>query len=223
MKKKMFLLLFLIFITGCDAKYEIVIYNNNIKESISYYYTSNELNGNTPYEHTMDINFKYLVNADMLMHEKKTNVNKGNMSGVKLLNNYKNLEDFKENSMLLSACYIATSVTEIDNYITLKTSNEFTCFNTVEELDEVKIVIKSNHKLKSTNADKKKGATYYWYINKDNYKEKPISLVLHSNKKVWYYDVLKKLILIISVIGGTVLVAFTGYKLYKKREENVNF
>ena len=77
--------------------------------------------------------------------------------------------------------------------------------------------------MKSTNADKKRGATYYWYINRDNYKEKPISLVLHSNKKVWYYDVLKKLILIILVIGGTVLVAFTGYKLYRKREDNVNF
>lgn len=222
MKKKILLVIIVFLITGCSGKYELEIKNEKVIEKTTALYNSKEVLKD-PYEHTLDISLKYDDNGDFLTHETKKNVKDGDKVGVELTNNYHSIDDFKNYSQIINRCYNANNITNINNTITIKTSNEFTCLEKIEELDEVTIVIKSNHKLKSTNADKKKGATYYWYINKDNYKEKPISLVLHSNKKVWYYDVLKKLILIILVIGGTVLVAFTGYKLYRKREDNVNF
>ena len=222
MKKKILLVIIVFLITGCSGKYELEIKNEKVIEKTTALYNSKEVLKD-PYEHTLDISLKYDDNGDFLIHETKKNVKDGDKVGVELTNNYHSIDDFKNYSQIINRCYNANNITNTNNTITIKTSNEFTCLEKIEELDEVTIVIKSNHKLKSTNADKKKGATYYWYINKDNYKEKPISLVLHSNKKVWYYDVLKKLILIILVIGGTVLVAFTGYKLYRKREDNVNF
>ena len=222
MKKKILLVIIVFLITGCSGKYELEIKNEKVIEKTTALYNSKEVLKD-PYEHTLDISLKYDDNGDFLIHETKKNVKDGDKVGVELTNNYHSIDDFKNYSQIINRCYNANNITNTNNTITIKTSNEFTFLEKIEELDEVTIVIKSNHKLKSTNADKKKGATYYWYINKDNYKEKPISLVLHSNKKVWYYDVLKKLILIILVIGGTVLVAFTGYKLYRKREDNVNF
>lgn len=222
MKKKILLVIIIFLITGCSGKYELEIKNEKVIEKTTALYNSKDVLKD-PYEHTLDVSLKYDDNGDFLMYETKKNVKDGDKVGVELTNNYHSIDDFKNYSQIINRCYNANNITNINNTITIKTSNEFTCIDEIKELDEVTIVIKSNHKLKSTNADKKKGATYYWYINKDNYKEKPISLVLHSNKKVWYYDVLKKLILIILVIGGTVLVAFTGYKLYRKREDNVNF
>ena len=222
MKKKILLVIIVFLITGCSGKYELEIKNEKVIEKTTALYNSKDVLKD-PYEHTLDVSLKYDDNGDFLMYETKKNVKDGDKVGVELTNNYHSIDEFKNYSQIINRCYNANNITNINNTITIKTSNEFTCLEKIQELDEVTIVIKSNHKLKSTNADKKKGATYYWYINKDNYKEKPISLVLHSNKKVWYYDVLKKLILIILVIGGTVIVAFTGYKLYRKREDNVNF
>lgn len=220
MRKKIFLLFLLLLLTGCEAKYEIEIYDEEITENVVYYYTSNELNNKDPYEYTEELNFKYFMNKDMLRHEHKKGVSKKNMKGVSLINTYKNMEEYNQESMMLGACYIAQNATYYEDYITLKTSNEFTCYNEIEELDSMTIAIKSNHKLKETNADKIKGHTYYWYINKDNYKEKPISLVLYSDKYVWNYnnEILKRLLLIIFIIGGTVLVATNVYKVYKKKE-----
>ena len=222
MKKKILLIITIFLITGCSGKYELEIKNGKVIEKTTALYNRKDV-VKDPYEYTVDVSLKYDDNGDFLMYETKKNVKDSNKVGIELTNNYDSIDEFKSYSQIISRCYNANNITNINNTITIKTSNEFTCFGKIEELDEVTIVVKSNHKLKETNADKKKGATYYWYINKDNYKEKPISLVLHSNKKVWYYDVLKKLILIISVIGGTVLIAFTGYKLYRKREDNVNF
>jgi len=222
MKKYLMLLIIIFLMTGCSGKYEIEIYNDKVIEKTTALYNKENVSKD-PYEHTLDVALKYDDNGDFLMYETKKNITDGKKVGVELTNNYESLEDFKNYSQIINRCYNANNITDINNIITLKTSNEFTCFDKIEELEEVTVVIKSNHKLKSTNADKKQGAAYYWYINKDNYKEKPISLVLYSNKKVWYYDVLKKLVLIIFVISGTLLVAFTAYKLYKKNEENVNF
>lgn len=222
MKKIILLLIAIFLVTGCSGKYELEIKNKKVIEKTTALYNKTDVNKD-PYEYTKELSLKYDDNGDFLRYDEKKNIYSKNSIGVELSNFYNSIEEFKQFSKILNYCYNAKNITSVNNMITIKTSNEFTCFNTVEEIDEVTIAIKSNHKLKETNADKRRGATYYWYINKDNYKEKPISLVLYSNKKVWYYDILKKLILIILVISVTVLIAFTGYKLYRKREDNVNF
>jgi len=221
MKKLWLLLLFTFLITGCDATYKIEIYNDTVTEKVTPWYNSSEVSGDI-YEYTRELSQKYDDNGDFLTHDSKKNVKNKNQIGIELTNKYKGIEDFKDNSKIINYCYIAQNITQYEkDSITLKTSQEFTCFNEIEELENVTIAIKSNHKLKETNADKIKGHTYYWYINKENYQNKPISLILYSDKHVWNYDneILKRLGLIILVIGGTVLVAFSSYKIYKKKEE----
>lgn len=222
MKKIVILLVFVLFITGCSGKYELEIKNGKVIEKTTALYNKSDVIKD-PYEYTMEFSLKYDDNGDFLKYDEKKNIKRDNLTGVELTNFYSSIDNFEETSRVINYCYVAKNITNINKMISIKTSNEFTCFNEVEELENVTIVIKSNHKLKSTNADKKTGTTYYWYINKENYKDKPISLVLYANKKIWYYDVFRRLILIISVIGGTVLVAFIGYKFYKRKEDNVNF
>lgn len=221
MSKKIILLILILLLTGCSGTYELEIKNEKVIEKTTALYDSSKVVGD-PYEYTKKLSLKYDDNGDFLSYETKKNISKKDKTGVELTNKYDSIEEFKEESKIINYCYIARSITNYENdYLTLKTSSEFTCFRDVEELEKVTIVIKSNHKLKETNADRIKNHTYYWDITKDNYKEKPISLTLYSDKYVWNYDneILKRLILIILVIGGTVLLALHIYKIYKDKED----
>lgn len=222
MKKYIVLLILILSITGCSGKYELEVKNEKVTEKTTALYDKNEVVGDV-YDYTLDIISKYDDNGDFLRHDSKKNIKEDDKIGFMLKSSYSSISDFSDSSKIINYCYDAINVSDLNNEITLKTSKKFNCLEQVEEIDDVTIVIKTNHKLKETNADKKTNTTYYWYIDKDNYKDKPISLVLYSNKKIWYYGVLEKLILIISVIGGTVLLVYVGYRLYKKKEENVNF
>lgn len=223
MSKKLFLLIvILIFIPGCSGTYKLEVYNEKIIEKTTFLYSIFTLDNEDPYEYTKKLAIKYKDNGDFLSANKKRNIKKKNKIGFELTKTHENVGNYVENSKFVNACYIARNITSYDNdFITLKTSKEFTCFEQVEELENVTIAIKSNHKLKETNADETKGHTYYWHINKDNYKDKPISLVLYTDKFVWNYDneILKRLFLIIFVIGGTVLVSRKVYNIYKEKED----
>lgn len=222
--KLLTLILFIILITGCDGTYEIEIYKNKVTETTYAWYENSELNNVSAYDKTQEIAIKYDDNGDFLTHDSKKEIKKDNLSGVKLIRNYKTITEFKEDSLILGSCYIATSLTNYEDYITLKTTQEFTCFNDIKEFENIEIKIKTNHKVKEHNADKKKGHTYYWYINKDNYKNKPISIKMDKDDYVFNYDneIIKRLFLIISVVGGTVLVITFIYKIYTKNKKDVN-
>lgn len=221
MKKKIVLFLILFLLTGCDGTYELEIYNNQVTEKATAWYNQEEVTKDI-YDYTVELSAKYDDNGDFLRYDRKKTLQKKNQKGLQLINKYSSIEDYKENSNILGYCYIAQSITNYEkDYITVKTANEFTCMKEIEEVDNVTIAIKSNHKLKETNADKVKGHTYYWYINKDNYENKPISLVLYSDRYVLNYDniIFKRLGLIILVISGTVLITFVIYQLYQRKNE----
>ena len=222
--KLIIIALFILFITGCDGSYEIEIYKNKVTETTYAWYENSELNDISAYDKTLEISSKYDDNGDFLTHDTKKEVKDNGKSGVKLIRKYKTITDFKENSMILGSCYVATSLTNYEDYITLKTTEEFTCFNDIEEFENIEVKVKTNHKVKEHNADKKKGHTYYWYINKDNYKNKPISIKMHKDKYVFNYDneIIKRLFLISSVVGGTVLVITFTYKIYNKNKKDIN-
>ena len=223
MKRKICLLFLILLMTGCTANYELEIYNDTVIEKATPWYSKTEVS-NDPFEYTKQQSLKYDDNGDFLFHNSKKTVKKEALIGVELTNKYDTLDTVKTSSKIIHYCYYAKNIVHTKKeYITVKTSNEFLCLNEIEELEHVTISIKSNHKLKETNADEIKGHTYYWYITKENYQKKPISLVLYSDQYVWNYDneILKRLGLIILVIGGTVLVSSGIYKIYKKAEEEV--
>ncbi len=223
MKKKILLIFSVFLLTGCSGNYEIEIYNDQVTEKTTPWYQKSEVSKDV-YEYTQELSLKYDDNGDFLRCNEKKEVAKDEQIGIELKNHYSSISDYQENSPVLDYCYIAHNVTSYENdLITLKTSKEFTCMKDIEELEKVTIAIESNHKLKETNADKVKNNTYYWYIDKDNYENKPISLVLYENKYVWNYKNknIKRLFLILIVIGGTVLLSSSIYKIYLKEKDRM--
>mgnify|MGYP003291057817 CR=1 FL=1 len=226
MKKcKFFFLIFLFFlITGCDGTYKIEIYKDKVMEETYAWYKNDELGDYLPYGKTLEITRKYDANGDFLTHDSKKDVKKVGYTGVKLTRRYPTIDKFKTDSRILGSCYIATNLSNHTEYITLKTTQEFTCYDMVEEFENIEIAVKTNHKVKEHNADKKKGNTYYWYINRDNYKNKPISIKMSKDDYVWNYDneVFKRLGLIILVIGGTLMLVYICYNVYNKKQQDIN-
>ena len=98
-------------------------------------------------------------------------------------------------------------------------------FETYTNLTDITISFKTDKYIKSINSDEKKGNTYYWYINKENYKDKSInitftdsyleSISIDEDKNVEsYIDVI--IIIIVLIIMMFVLVIYTRYKKTNK-------
>lgn len=218
-KHKLILLMFILFFTsGCSLKYEVELYNSKVNESVDIIYKKDQLNGLSPLDKTNELILESGSNGDFLAYSKKKSINKPGNKGVKLINKYDNLDMFLNESKLFSSCYNLADIIESNELYSLRTSYEFTCFDELKESEKITIAVRTNHKVKEHNADKKKGHTYYWHINKDNYKKKPISIQMYKNRYVWNYNnvVVKRILLLLVVITITVGIAYFCYKKYNK-------
>lgn len=216
------LIMFLFLITGCDGGYKIEFYKNKVTESAYAWYEKETLNNLSPYDKTLEITSKYDDNGDFLTHDYKENIKKSGYSGIKITKKYNSLEDYKTNSKILGSCYLATNLTNHTDYITLKTTKEFTCYDEIEEFENIEIIVQTNHEVVEHNADKRKGHSYYWYINKENYKNKPISIKMEKNEYVWNYknEAFKRLGLALLVVGLTTGIIYIVYTNYYKKEND---
>lgn len=221
--KKVLLLVFMLFLlSGCKMKYEVEIYNNKVTEKTYINYSKQELNGQDPYDMTLNLIAETGDNGDFLISDYRKNIN--NNTGVMLVNKYKNINNFKMNTAFFGACYVANNFTDLNDYITIKTSNKFSCLDEIEGLENIDIVIKTNHKVKENNADEKKGSSYIWHITKENSDNKPIIIQMYKKKYVFNYnnEIFKKIGLIILVVGGTLLVIYIVYNWFKYRDIKSN-
>ena len=106
-----------------------------------------------------------------------------------------------------------------DERLLLSTSKENECFNIyTNNLDEVKINVKTNHKVISHNADIVSGNTYQWIINKNNYTNKSIQIIL-SEKTVIDY---KTLIIIATIVGSLVVAILIVVIVINEKNRKAN-
>ena len=110
-----------------------------------------------------------------------------------------NTQNFYD-SFAINKCYDMFSVLNEHEYIVISTNRENKCI--ADGVDEIKIHLKTNHKVKENNADEIDGYHYYWNINKSNYNDKNIYIMLYRDKYVFNYEGEA-----IPFIIGTVLVA----------------
>ena len=228
MKKIKFIILILcIFIlSGCTVDYNMEIYNDTIKENITIGETNIEVLNNSEQrnilEESVEVTYDYWKETNNTNY-KLSKILEDNKIGLKI--NGKHELGVIRSLTTVNNCYQYFNIVETEDTYVLSTSKENLCFDANDNLDDMNIKISTNHKVIKHNSDKKNKDTYIWTINRDNYKDKLIQMEFYKDKYVRNYNnrILKRLILIILVIGGTVLVAFTGYKLYRKREDNVNF
>ena len=218
MKKKIILLLFMVLLTsGCTIKYDIEIYNSEVREQIDL--VDKDIYSRADLETRMYGYFdKYQVydgvNKYFEPFESK------NYYAFRSKETF-DFSGYNTNIKPVSNSCRDISFNDDGKYITFKTLGYFKWFEKYDELDELIITVKSNHKVKEHNADETKKHTYIWHIDKANYKEKIPNIKLYSKKYVFNYnnEFIKK-ILPIAVIIGIIVIGGGASYIYLKNKSN---
>ena len=233
--KKYFLLIACLFIlTGCDASYELVIDDVNSTESIIA--KESESNHNEgidmyiePYEYYSDIALPVSKKdgTELTMEGKKNNINYYKVSqlsdqfGLKFVGNL--------GSQSISNSNIISSQTKKgqfkDNTFSWKVDiSKLDVFKNYPILDNLTISITVNDgKVIKNNADSVAGKTYTWYINRSNYKDKPIELQIRKSSQLVFHNIANNNIKIIIVSIIIILLFFSFiYYVFKRRVNNYN-
>ena len=215
--KKIFVLFILLLLCGCDVKYNIEFKNDKVYEKFSIKLNNEKEANSIKYFNTNDLYASII--PDMIKYEKDVlkdnDTTKFNYSYVYDIDNY-------SNSMALSSCFKGYNILKEKNYYLITTSEGLKCmtsdYSTI--IDNLDIVIETNHKLIDTNADEVSNNKYVWHINKKNYKTKSIMLKVYQKKYVFNYkgEMTKKII--ISALIAFVVLFSTIYILLKRKKSN---
>src|SRR5574344_594391 len=153
--KKVFILISILFLTGCTATYNLTISYDGMTEKIDFITSKDE------------------IDADFLTEMKEN---------TKLsLRHYYTYEDFVDSARIRD-CYNDFIFAKTSFGYSLMTSNEFLCDNYMYNyLSNVEIKITTNYISLENNADKVDGDTYIWYVNESNKQNKPLILKLEES------------------------------------------
>lgn len=193
MLKKLLLIALCCLITcGCSIEYNLEIVNGNFNESMDILGIKNNPSFNENVINHTKIwpypAYNYIpMEAEEPIEKPDNNYYKPNYFdndkyGVNFSYFY-NLNDYKY-ATIPNRCFNSFNVYTENNTIFITTSPQFRCFNYYPELDDIKITIKTNHELDSTNCPnirKEEDYHYYtWNISKTDSNE--IKLNLSTNK-----------------------------------------
>lgn len=181
--KKILLAIIIVFLTGCSANYELEYKDNKFTESLT---TSSNINDDA-YKEEVD-NFydngylltDYLIQTgDMPFNDiidsysiyNKVLINDANNYGIKLFYSYENKEELINSNIVYN---MFENFNINDDGISLYNTKNI--FQKYLNLNNITISFISDKKIYDNNADEVKNNKYYWYINKDNYKDKNIRI-----------------------------------------------
>ena len=226
MKIKILILVFIIFMMcGCSASVDIEIKDKKVFESVditayqNVIYTKEILNSSfrnyiPVYARDLIVDTLPDTPREGIKYYEKTTTDLGN--GYKF--NYKytfGLDEYSEARTIKDGFrYYDFSYNDTNNTITISTDdNGLLYFNDYDQLDEVRINIKTNYFVESNNADKVNGNTYTWTFNKDS--KKSIEMIIDTDSNGVISS--NNLVLILSVaIVGAILV----FLALKSRDNN---
>ncbi len=176
MKKKIILLLLVIFLCGCEAKYNIKISDNRIDEEIKLTEKDEVLEYYDKEDQDLFEDELSYWELD-LDYYKKDRFKENGVSGYKYTS-YFNYDEFGTLTAL-KRCYEKFDYSSEQN-IKIETSNDFLCMNDYNEFETFEINITTDYKIVNSNADRKNGNTHTWIINKKNHKNKPIKIEIEK-------------------------------------------
>lgn len=211
MKKTIILILTILFLCGCEAKYNIKIYEDKINEEILIYEKTAILD---KYDDEDKVLFEDELNyweLDLDYYNKER-YSENNNTGYKYKSYF--THDEYEQLTALNRCYAEFNYQQ-EPTIKITTSKDFLCLNEYEELKDFEITIETDYKVINSNADKVDGNKLIWKINKNNHKNKPILLELEKHPEKKKLGI--KEILIIILFFGLIFINLTVLKKDKKK------
>lgn len=216
-----FLICSILLLSGCTLNYKISIDNNNIvTENISIVETKETLvtytlDSEQYVQDSLDI---FKEDENYYSYSLSTDSDSSNYYGI-ANRKYLDLENFKNNSIIVSEMFNEIIVNDDNGVITFEMNpkDDFKYFNEDTQnralIDEVNIKIYIPYEVISSNKDKIEDNVYIWNIKKDENLQK-IYIKYDTNKKL--RTPIPKNILIISVMAlfvlGLVLSIYIKYR-----------
>lgn len=213
MKKKIFLILLPLLLTGCTINYDLVINENNISETITGSVEKSEYEIKDTDTSLND--FYVLINEDVNPVITENDLYKKNIINTDNGIDYKYTYTYKKNydkSRIINTCFENHIIDETEDYYNIKLSGQFYCLYS----DKIDINVTSNYVVLENNADKVDGNKYKWTI--DNYDN--VNIALTISKSVKYEEPVKaKVMSTFQIIGLIIFIVLTiiTYFLYKKK------
>ena len=226
MKIKILILVFIIFMMcGCSASVDIEIKDKKVFESVditayqNVIYTKEILNSSfrnyiPVYARDLIVDTLPDTPREGIKYYEKTTTDLGN--GYKF--NYKytfDIDEYSEARTIKDGFRnYDFSYNDVNNTISISTDdNGLLYFNDYDQLDEVRINIKTNYFVESNNADEVNGNTYTWVFNKDSKKSIKMTIDTDSSEVVSSNNI----VLILSV---AIVAAILVFLALKSRDNN---
>lgn len=213
--KKIFILLCLLLLTGCNVTYEIKLNNNKIKEKLVLIESNKSL-----FDVENDTGWTLRQTFDSLLNESDEfsveeysvkSLNKEGQLGVEYNSN--KISELR-NSSVINQCYTNPSFEVNDSIVTINTGTNFTCYDFYDNLETIKVVLTTNHKVISSNADIVEDNKYIWNITENGNKQIEFS---------YDKDIVNKNYLLIAIVCIGLVSAIVGtgtYVYYKRKRES---
>lgn len=243
MKKKLtILILFLLCATGCNANYDLEIYNDKVKENMNFIETDSSiwdsevqygLSYRTLLEASVDYPYPVFDNTivdendtiklDGVEYYNNTLISDTTRLGQRLKYNKFKLNNFSQSS-IVKKCYQYFNIIEDEDNIIISTSFENLCFKEYPMLDRITVNLKTNHKVVSSNATKVKGYHYTWEFTRDISNDSAIMITMKKNDYIFNYEneFIKKIIYIVLIVGIILSVGSICYFYFKNKNKQLN-
>ena len=199
MKKLGCLLFLILFLTGCDAYYNLTINKNTITEDLQIYEEdSSKWNSIVPlfslnYDEVIKNNLNYKLGifideqlADAEIDNPKYTFYKPSKIETKdklgIAYNYRFDKDNYERAYFPNNCFDNIKVYNNGGYFTISTSKGFNCIKDDYGLSSLTVNITTKYVVESSNSDSVNGNTQSWIINKNNYEDKNIYIRIDTKK-----------------------------------------
>lgn len=196
MKKIILLIIAVFFLTGCDAEYTLEI-SNDVKENTKIYtlktdeskygdsFLKDFLNQQTLSNIPIYFNPS---NYDELNGEKQegvlyydiTSYEENAFTGIEANTDLFSLTSIVR-SRAIKSCYEEVTIQKNNSLYRMNTNSTCKAFENYKLLENLAIHIKTSYDVIYHNADQVDGEIYTWLIDKNNYKEKPISFVINTD------------------------------------------
>ncbi len=171
MKKIILFVLLTLIVSGCTANYEITLNGDTVKEKLTIIETDKTIfDKELDTGFTIRESFESLLDDDEFSREeyKTKSLSSEDQLGVEYTSSS---AASIINSSIVNTCYSNPKVDKDGNIVTINTGSNFECYDLYDNLDTVRVVFRTNHKVISTNASSVEGDSYIWNITKDSNKE----------------------------------------------------
>lgn len=195
MKRVLLIIIMCFLLSGCDVSYDVFITEESINENIgvytdintSEYYSGsdlklifNDIDGFYEPIYFNEENYDNFIGGyqNGVRYYNVSRYENGNLYGLNFQNVFSHNDFYR--SRAIKTCFQELDIQRNDNYYSIRTNNKCNAFDTYSLLNQISIKIKTNLEVISNNADNYADNTYTWIINRENYKNKSVRLILNS-------------------------------------------